>query len=144
MAMPLVQAQHQEWINYTTSTWTFTVARDGDHLWTGSRGGITVKNIITGSRIYYNAANSPLSVNRVHVITMGAEGTKWIGTGGGGLIRIQGDEWTIYHEGNSGIPSNTVHAVFEDNDGVVWVGMDDGLARFDGEDWEVYHRLNSP
>jgi len=93
----------------------------------------------------YTSANSPLPSDYINVITLDKDGSKWIGTYGGGLAHFDGTNWTIYTTANSGLPSNDIHAITIDNDGTKWISTAyGGVAHFDGTTWTVYNSSNSP
>ena len=75
----------------------------------------------------------------VRAIAEDREGNLWLGTGGGGLNRLQDGKFTVFRKQERGLPSDDVSSVFVDGDGVVWVGtVGNGLARLDGGKWTRY------
>jgi ligand-binding sensor domain-containing protein len=77
-------------------------------------------------------------------IAIDGQGNKWIGTGGGGLAKFDGVNWTVYNRSNSELADNWVNAIAIDDSGNKWIGTDGGgLAKFDGVNWRVYNRSNS-
>jgi len=92
----------------------------------------------------YRRSNSPLPYEGLSSIVVGEEGEVWLGTFGGGLVRVKGDEWQIYDKSNSFLPENRIYALHRDKAGFLWIGtFGGGLARFDGENWKVYQTSNS-
>ena len=72
-------------------------------------------------------------------ISIDEEGTKWIGTDGGGLARFDGSSWTVYDTINSGLPNNYVKSIICDpSNGLQWVGTNNGLVTYDGINWVLY------
>ena len=66
------------------------------------------------------------------------EGNLWIGSVGGGLIRLKKRAVTTYTTDN-GLPSNTVFAVTDDGIGGTWIATGSGLARLQcGENLRLY------
>jgi ligand-binding sensor domain-containing protein len=69
-------------------------------------------------------------------VSTDAAGNLWVA--GYGLLKYDGQTWTVYDTSNSGLPSNGVTTVAAAPGGVLWVGTDAGIARFDGTKWTVY------
>ncbi len=75
----------------------------------------------------------------------------WIGTDGGGLVKREGSNWTVFDTTNSQLPTNKISALDFDSDGNLWVGtlavsLEDtsgGVAVYNGESWTVYQTDNS-
>jgi ligand-binding sensor domain-containing protein len=59
---------------------------------------------------------------------------------GGGLVKFDGVNWTVYNTSNSGLPDNSVYAIAIDGAGeqMDW-NNGGGLAKFDGVNWTVYN-----
>ena len=57
------------------------------------------------------------------------EGNLWVGTFGGGLLRIGKGGITTTYRASDVLPDNTVLSVFEDREQNLWVGTQDGLLR---------------
>lgn len=71
--------------------------------------------------------------NYVVALALGADGTVWAGTWGGGLSSFDGSQWRTYTTKN-GLPANHVFALTADQSGQIWVGTSRGIARFrDGQ-----------
>ena len=45
----------------------------------------------------------------VSVLTFDVHGNIWIGTGNAGLIKFDGQNWTVFNTTNSGLPSNIIY-----------------------------------
>lgn len=82
----------------------------------------------TGTWQHFNVANG-FPHNKVQDFSKASDGAMWIGTNGGGLIRMKGDsieQFTVAE----GLQSNRVNTLYVDRRGIVWVGLEDlGLAR---------------
>jgi diguanylate cyclase (GGDEF)-like protein len=114
------------------------VQDDKGYVWFGTQEGL---NRYDGSelRIYDHEFDNPnsLSDGWIWSLTIGSDGTLWIGTQGGGLNRYNADTddfTTFRHEdGNANsLSSDRVRVVFEDNQNMLWMGTDGGgLNRFD-------------
>ncbi len=61
-----------------------------------------------------------------------AEGTVWIGTGGGGLNRYdRATQAFVHYTVEDGLPGDTVGCILADDAGFLWLGTVKGLSRFD-------------
>jgi len=93
----------------------------------------------------YNKSNSPLPYDGLSSIIAARNSDVWLGTFGGGLVRIKDQHWTVYNSANSGLPNDRIYAMSRDAGGNLWIGtFGGGLAQFDGEEWRVYNTSNSP
>ena len=116
----IVSAQNPEWVNYTNGDHILSIAEEGDVIWIGTNGGLVRIDRITENVFFYNKGNSGLPDLVVRSIAIDSEGNKWIGTFTGGLIRYDGDNWTIYNTLNSDLPDNFVYAITVDAEGNKW------------------------
>lgn len=91
--------------------------------------------------ILYNEANSQLPDNFVTHVSFDGHGNTWIGTWGGGIVKINNNKWTVYNTGNSAIPNNLVNHIAIDKTGVVWMATNGDIASFDGKTW---HTIKMP
>ncbi|MFC1542102.1 T9SS type A sorting domain-containing protein, partial [Candidatus Latescibacterota bacterium] len=55
-----------------------------------------------------------------------------------GLVRFDGDEWTVYNTSNSGLSDDTVKHLAVDGKGGIWCANVLKLSYFDGSQWTVY------
>ena len=63
---------------------------------------------------------------------------------GGGLVKFDGTNWTVYNTSSSGLPYNRIACIVIDAEGNKWIGTSEGgLAKFDGTNWTVYNTSNS-
>lgn len=65
-------------------------------------------------------------------------GTRWIGAGGSGLVRIDRGKAVLYTR-KDGLRSNTVRQIHEGPDGAVWIATDSGLSRWNGAGFTNYY-----
>jgi diguanylate cyclase (GGDEF)-like protein len=74
----------------------------------------------------------------VHNILEARDGTVWIATNGGGLVRFRGGRFKTYTT-RDGLSSDIVNVVHEDAAGTIWVGtFGGGLNRMKGEGFVAY------
>jgi ligand-binding sensor domain-containing protein len=91
----------------------------------------------------WNSSNSPLPVNVINDIALDAFDNKWLGTNGKGLVKFDGQTWTVFDRSNSGIPDNYVLDVFIEKNNRIWVATTEGFGRFENGTWVVYNMNNS-
>lgn len=104
-------------------------AQTPDHyLWIGTTGGLLR---FDGSKfLLFDRSNTPeLKADSVFSLLVSRDGSLWIGTEGGGLVRYRGGRFREYGA-RDGLSDEFVRALFEDRGGTVWVGTDNGLLRF--------------
>lgn len=83
--------------------------------------------------VAYDKNSYPQIVSNMGVSIRGAQdGTLYIGTVDGGLIRMRGDQIDVITEAN-GLPSNNITILCESRDGSLWVGTIAGLARLSSD-----------
>jgi ligand-binding sensor domain-containing protein len=70
------------------------------------------------------------------------DGTVWIGTRGGGIIRIEDTVWTRFNVQNSPLQSNIIYEVEADPQGGIWIG-EGGLTHYTDGRWETFNITNS-
>lgn len=111
--------------------------RDG-YLWLATFGGLAR---FDGVRFtVFDAATTPgLESNRLTALTEGPDGTLWIGSELGHLIRRQGGRFETFRP-RSGLPeSYIVWDLLAEADGSVWLATSSGVARaFEGRVAELY------
>jgi DNA-binding transcriptional ArsR family regulator len=85
----------------------------------------------------------------VLALAPGADGALWIGTYGGGLVRLDKDgRWQTYSGGantKGGLPNDQVRALAPGADGALWIGTyGGGLVRLDKDGrWQTYSNANT-
>ena len=62
----------------------------------------------------YNITNSGLPNNAVYSIVIDDDDVKWIGTGGGGLVKFSEGEWTVFDPSNSDLPKDFIYSIVVD------------------------------
>ena len=122
-------------------------APDG-RLWVSARwpfwgeGGIGIYDFATDSWETYANWSSPIPSQFVNDLAFDGP-VAWLATGGG-LVRFDGAEWTVYNAGNSPLLHGNVADVSIAPNGDVWVNnsgsqqADHAIFRFDGETWTAF------
>lgn len=101
------------------------------YLWIGTTGGLLR---FDGERLLlYDRDNTPaFAENNIFNLTVARDGTLWIATEGGGLIRYKDGVFRSF-SAKDGLLNDFVRTVFQDSRGVIWIGTDNGLFHFIGE-----------
>ena len=110
-------------------------------IWIGTRGGgvnkltyaLSDDNTAINAKFKYfvTGGKKSISHNEVHSMYEDKEGYIWIGTGGGGLNRLNpfNEEFKIYTSEN-GLPSNMIYGIMNDSDDNLWISTSNGLSKF--------------
>jgi signal transduction histidine kinase/ligand-binding sensor domain-containing protein/DNA-binding response OmpR family regulator len=101
-------------------------------LWIGTEEGLFHREPVTqGGRWRWLRKEDGLPFPWIRVIRETPDGTLWIGTNGGGVIRLAGGKFTsITHA--QGLASDLVRSVWVDPKGNLWIGTENrGLSRLD-------------
>ncbi|MGQ1788091.1 hybrid sensor histidine kinase/response regulator transcription factor [Saccharicrinis sp. GN24d3] len=122
------------------------------NLWFGSQNGIfriqkQDNEFVLKDHLNTNSANEnlQLSHNQIFCIHKSRNRNIWVGSFGGGLMKIQlnpaGEPEKIktYHE-KDGLPDEVIYGILEDADGKLWMSTDMGICCFDPlvEKFEVF------
>jgi len=120
------------------------IVPSGADLWISSLGGLVYHNTINNTDQYLNTLNSGLSYNNINCIVKDNSGNLWIGTGGHGLCRYDGNNWSYWDTTNSLIPDNYIVTLSYDSvNNSVWVGTRNGfVARLSGPVLTLYDSLD--
>jgi ligand-binding sensor domain-containing protein/signal transduction histidine kinase len=101
------------------------------YLWIGTTGGLL--RFDGGRLVLYDRDNTPaFTENNIFNLTVARDGTLWIATEGGGLIRYKDGVFRSF-SAKDGLLNDFVRTVYQDSKGLIWIGTDDGLFRFSGE-----------
>jgi diguanylate cyclase (GGDEF)-like protein len=109
----------------TERTQIRSIIADGDALWAAGSPPVALRIDRSGTRCYPlegNSARTILSILR------GRDGTIWMGTRGGGLLKKEpGSERFVRQEVPGGTPAEDVRFVIEDREGRIWAAAEKGL-----------------
>ena len=104
------------------------------YLWLGTGEGLAR---FDGARFtIFDRSNTPaLGDDGILALRLASDGTLWIGTEGGGLVRYKAGQFRNYGT-RDGLTSAFVRAIFEDSKGNLWIGTDRGFFRRAGDRFE--------
>jgi len=91
----------------------------GDH-WFGTDEGLYRRR---GERWKRYGLADGLPTDAIRVVKEGADGALWIGTYGGGIVRMSGDRIESL-DTSHGLSHDLIRSIYVDGDGVVWVGTE--------------------
>ena len=98
--------------------------------------------LCTGQNVkIYDTSNSGLMDNDLWAVVVDHDGNKWLGTLKYGLIKFDGDTFTVFNKENSAIKGDCVTTLFVDSKGNLWAEYsrpEEGIVKFDGENWTVF------
>ena len=98
--------------------------RDGA-MWVGTNGALT--RWFQGTATVLTAKDG-LPVDAIYCIHQDADGTYWLGSYGGGLVRIKGGMITRYTQAD-GLFDGVAYQILEDGAGNLWVSCNNGVYR---------------
>jgi signal transduction histidine kinase/CheY-like chemotaxis protein/ligand-binding sensor domain-containing protein/protocatechuate 3,4-dioxygenase beta subunit len=81
---------------------------------------------------------SSLPEGRITCIAAAPDGSMWMGSAGGGVIRFDARSRIPNLVVTNGLLTNFVNAIHCTAQGVVWIGTDSGVVRFDGTNWAEF------
>jgi len=102
------------------------------NIWIGTNRGLSKYNKATHTFTnYFHNPSFGLNNNTIFYITEDYAGKIWLGTSGGGLIKLNSEteEFKIYTT-EKGLPNNIVYAILEDDERNLWMSTNLGLAKF--------------
>jgi PAS domain S-box-containing protein len=118
--------------------------------WVGTNKGLDRIDRQSGKVEHYAPQNSGLSHSPVFAVREDRAGMIWVGTGGGGLNRLDPRTGTFRHfrkdiNNPAALNDDSISTILFDKSGVMWVGTENGgLNRFNPGDGTFYHYTNQP
>jgi ligand-binding sensor domain-containing protein len=130
---------HQNWLNYTHSQQVRDIDIHGDDIWVSTQGGLIKYNKETGSKKFYNRANSNLPGNNLLSVLCSSNNSIWITDRHYGIGKFKNSECTIYNESNSSLPFNQWNMkILEDSENNIWISSFRWMAKYDGKNWKTW------
>jgi ligand-binding sensor domain-containing protein len=113
------------------------IAQSGEQIYVGTlNDGLLMYDFETGTAVKVAGYNDKTFGKKIHDLAVDKEGNLWIGSDDG-LIKYDGNAFTLYNKKNSGFTTKTVHVLHYANN-VLWIGTKDGLFTYDGSVWGQY------
>ncbi|MGE5352776.1 MAG: two-component regulator propeller domain-containing protein, partial [Acidobacteriota bacterium] len=134
-----------QWRHYFSHNYVTSMAMQKDTLWIGYDYGLEERIIPTGEYRILLPSSSGLNANFINSIQVDPSGNKWISVmktedvwNRYGLIKFNGNDWTVYTETDSGSPLYPVLFAV-DSSGSIWIPGNNRLIRFDGNNWTTFN-----
>ena len=89
----------------------------------------------------YDTSNSGLIDNDLWAVVVDHDGNKWLGTIKYGLVKFDGDTFTVFNKENSAIKGDCVTMLFVDSKGNLWAEYsrpEEGIVMYDGKVWTTF------
>lgn len=138
-----LQAQEMQWAHYLNVIPVNKQIIDGDYIWGATNYGLIRLNTLSGDVLLTNASAAGAPYASYNDIAVDSLGFKWMSTSSG-LVKYNGQEWTVYNPSNSGLISSSVKAIDIDKNNTVWVAFIYGISSYDGKKWKyVYNDPSS-
>jgi diguanylate cyclase (GGDEF)-like protein len=130
----ITQYHHEYWLpeDGLPQVSVHSILQTRDHyLWLATQEGLVR---FDGARfvVFDTRNNDAITNNYISDLLEARDGTLWIGTNGGGLVRFRDGEFDTITQ-DQGLSSNLVQALSQTDDQTIWVGTDAGLDRIGGE-----------
>ncbi len=158
--LPLTTPAHKKkpprFINFETGANIKSLAFEGRFLWLGLSTGIIRYDTHTQDQyeIHTNRSSKGLLARGIYKIAIDQQGTKWIGTYGGGLSQFDGKQWQIFtpygagktsydaswtiYPAGSGLGDLWVYDILFDSDNTAWIATWKGVSHYDGKSFKTY------
>ena len=137
--------------SYHSQTWTteqglpgdtvraVTQTRDG-YLWVATQAGLAR---FDGVRFkVFGKQNEPaFRTDECNVLLEGSDGSLWVGTIGGGLMRYRDGRFETYGRAE-GLPTDVVNGLYEDREGRLWITSYEALTLFEGGRFKTFSTVD--
>ena len=103
---------------------------------------MSVASCIAQNVKIYDTVNSELITDDLWAIALDKSSNKWMGTVKYGLIKFDGNTFTVFNKENSLLKGDCITTLFVDSKGDLWAEFsrpEEGIARYDGSNWIVFN-----
>lgn len=133
--------------SYHSQTWTteqglpgdtvraVTQTRDG-YLWVATQAGLARFDGVR-FRVFGKQNEPAFRTDECNVLLEGSEGSLWVGTIGGGLMRYHGGRFETFGRAE-GLPTDVVNGLYEDREGRLWITSYEALTLFEGGRFKTF------
>lgn len=128
--------------HFQNNTIVSAIAEDDSSFWLASNFGLMSLNRNSGAKKFFYKLNSGLPANNITDMTIDQKNNKWLAIHSTGLVKYDGQTWTVFDSSNSPLPDNFLWAIASRGD-TIWAGGVGTLTSFDGKNWKVYNSSNS-
>src|SRR6478735_7905684 len=92
----------------------------------------------------YSTTNT-LPNNNIKGIAADSKNNKWVATSGGGLVKFDGNLWTVFNKSTTHgeLIDDNLTCILIDSKDVKWIGTKTGLVKYDDESWQAYNSLTT-
>ncbi|HXT13608.1 MAG TPA: two-component regulator propeller domain-containing protein [Candidatus Angelobacter sp.] len=113
------------------------IAQTADgYLWIGTQHGLARFDGVQFTA--FNTNNTPqLKNSSITALWADRTGVLWIGTDGGGLVRLMNGVFSRFGKTN-GLAGENVRVISEGTNGSLWIGTTTGLSRYEGGQFHTY------
>lgn len=147
VARGVAPAPERSSASYHSQTWTTEQGLPGDtvravaqtrdgYLWVATQAGLAR---FDGVRFkVFGKQNEPaFRTDECNVLLEGSDGSLWIGTIGGGLMRYRDGRFETFGRAE-GLPTDVINGLYEDRDGRLWITSYEALTLFEGGRFRVF------
>lgn len=137
-------AQNDEWMCFYETYSANDINSDNENIWAVSPSGITKVKISDGTVTFFHDYNSPIPERYFNSLTTDSTGNKWFCSDSGLLIKLAGEEWTIYDSLSYYLGQVTIaDQIITGKNNDLWILGHNSIVRFDGNNWFKYTKENS-
>lgn len=132
----LARFDGSDWTVYDTSNspmpnneTSAVAAVSGQQVWVGMRdSGVAIYDGLDWELHIAQSIGLSAHYGFVTAFLRDSSGCMWIATYAGGLLRYDGDTWTVFDEDNSGLLDNSVRCLAMEQSGNLWIGGWHGIS----------------
>ena len=137
-SLPTPVVSKPGWTSFTNADKINDLAQRDGFIWAASDGGLLVWPESEDKVVKFTTEHG-LAENRTTSVSIGLDGSIWVGTASAGVSRYDGVNWQIFTAAD-GLPSNAIRDLIVSVDGMIWVATAEGIGRYDGRRWFSYTR----
>lgn len=114
-------AQSPKWLNYANDSHVNDILPTDDFVWVSTAGGLERIDRKTGQRKIFQPWNSGLRSTGVEAVNIAPDGTIWVSSDRGGLLRFDGEKnWEQFYDINAEFPLMQITELEITPEGNLW------------------------